>query len=161
MDLPAAAGTEGFTCTPETCHPACALEVIDDLLRASAAAHASEVDALLEFRWLVHRRQDAEAVVGLFCQLRRNMEERHYLNFYRLRRWLENQIEASIRLRRGDPERIVPLSLERYCIQAVRYHCLERVRENGEPLLSPRVSFSFRRRTKPVLGLLPSGQPAP
>ncbi len=149
MKLSPGEGPKGYYCTPATCHPACALAVIDDLLRAASAVRAEEVDALLDLRWLLHRREDAEAALQLFCTLRRSMEERHYLAFYRLRRWLENQIEACIRLRRGTPEKIVPLKIERYCLEAVRSCCLERVRGAGEPVLSAKVRFCFRCPAQP------------
>jgi hypothetical protein len=126
------------------------LEVIDELLRSKPAVRPQELDALLDLRWLLRHRQDAEAAVILFCSLRRNMEERHYLAFYRLRRWLENQVEAVIRLRRGEPEKIAPLKLERYCGEAVRFQCLESVREGREPLFCPRVKFVFRCAARTV-----------
>lgn len=143
MKLYPGEGVRGYTCTPATCQTRCALEAIDELLRKGTASR-EEVDKLLEMRWLLHQRKDAETALVLFCHLRRSMEESNYLAFYRLRRWLENQMEATIRIRRGEPERIVPLVLERYCLEAVRYHCLETAREAGEPLLSPKVTFKFR-----------------
>jgi hypothetical protein len=81
----------------------------------------------------------------LFCQLRRMMEERHYLSFYRLRRWFENQIEASVRIVRGTPERMVALKLNWYCLEAIRFQCLQAVRRPDEPVLAPRVRFEFRK----------------
>jgi hypothetical protein len=144
MKINPSEGLQGYTCTPESCNPRCALEVIDDLLRSKPTVRPQELDALLDLRWLLRHRQDAEAAVILFCSLRRTMEERHYLAFYRLRRWLENQVEAVIRLRRGEPEKIAPIKIERYCVEAVRFQCLESIRDGREPLFCPRVKFVFR-----------------
>jgi hypothetical protein len=122
--------------------------VVDSLLRSAESVSGAEVDALLDFRSLLHRSEDAEAIVNLFCELRRSLEGRHYLAFYRLRRWLENHIQANVRLCRGRPEQIVPLKLDRYCLEAVRYQCLKTAALNGHLILAPRVSFSFRHSTQ-------------
>lgn len=152
MNLQPVAGLKGYSCTPATCNPRCALDIIDGLLRSSSAVRAEELDALLDLRWLLRHRQDAEAALVKFCALHRAMEERHYLVFYRLRRWLENQVEAIIRLRRGEPERTTPLKLERYRLEAVRLQCLEAARQGREPLLCPRVEFVFRCSSRAALG---------
>lgn len=144
MKLTPVSGPGEYNCTPMTCDPGCALRVIDDLLRSRKGLPCDCVDALLDFRWLVRHRMDPEGVLKLFCKLRRSMEEQHYLGFYRLRRWLENQLEASIRIRRGEPERVVPLKIERFCIEAVHYQCLESARLPGEPLQAPRVTVRFK-----------------
>lgn len=131
-------------CLPATCRVACALEVIDGLLRAAGAVRGEEVDSLLDLRWVLRERTDAEAALALFCQLRRSMEERHYLAFYRLRRWLQNHIEVNVRLRVDDSGRTVGLKLERYCVEAIRHQCLHAGRAQGEPVKTPRVTFAFR-----------------
>jgi hypothetical protein len=120
------------------------LEIVDSLLHASGSVRGEEVDALLDLRSVLRRRQDAEAALNLFCQLRRAMEERHYLSFYRLRRWLENHIEVNVRVRRGELDRTTALRLDRYCIEAVRFQCLQSAIKPGEPLLAPKVHFYFR-----------------
>jgi len=137
-------------CTSTTCRLTCALEVIDELLQAQGTVRGEEVDALLDLRSLLRHRENAEAALALFCQLRRTMEERHYLAFYRLRRWLENQIEATVRIVRGAPERTAALRLDWYCLEPVRFHCLQSVRQLGEPVLAPRVRFTFRANTHQV-----------
>src|SRR5687768_2311013 len=128
--------TASCSCTPATCHATCALEVVDGLLRSAESVSGAEVDALLDFRSLLHRTEDAEAMLNLFCELRRSLESRHYLAFYRLRRWLENHIEANVRLCRGRPEQIVALKLDRYCLEAVRYQCLKTAALNGQLILA-------------------------
>lgn len=143
--LPAAPGA--LTCQAETCRSGCSLEVIDSLLRASGSVRGDEVDALLDLRSLLRRRQDAdaEAVLAAFCPLRRAMEARHYLAFYRLRRWLENHMEVHVHLAAEEGERVVPLRLERYCLEAVRVHSIQ-----GElgPTARGRVEFRFRQENR-------------
>src|SRR5688572_9129416 len=104
MNSPDTAVCAHSKCTFSNCRGTCALEVIDELLRTQGSVRGEEVDALLDLRCMLRRQEDAEAALTLFCGLRRTMEERHYLSFYRLRRWLENQIEASVRIVRGAPE---------------------------------------------------------
>ena len=144
--MPAAITDSSQTCmcTPATCHSVCALQVIDGLLREPQGVSGEQVDALLDFRFLLRHGSDAEAILKLFCQLRLGMEASHYLAFYRLRRWLENHIEAQVRLCRGLPEAMVPLKLDRFCLEAIRSQCLARALRPGQALLAPRVRFQFR-----------------
>src|SRR5262245_33942760 len=109
-------GQEG--CNPATCRVNCALDVVDGLLRAAGTVRAEEVAALMALGWLPHQRKNAEGVLGLFCQLRRTMEERHYLAFYRLRRWLENHIQVSVRASDDSAGQVAALKLDRYCLEA-------------------------------------------
>jgi hypothetical protein len=131
-------------CTPVTCQSGCALQVIDSLLREPQGVSGEQVDALLDLRFMLRHGHDAEAILKLFCPLRLAMESSHYLAFYRLRRWLENHIEAQVRVCRGLPETAVPLKLDRFCLEAVRSQCLAAALRPGERLLAPRVQFQFR-----------------
>jgi hypothetical protein len=131
-------------CDAATCRIACGLEVVDELLRNQSSVRGEEVDMLLDLRSAMRRREDAEGALTMFCQLRRAMEERHYLAFYRLRRWFEHQIEVNVRLARGGEERKTRLRMDWYCLEPIRFHCLTSVRQSGEPMLAPRVSFAFR-----------------
>ncbi|NWF86172.1 MAG: hypothetical protein HXY18_20370 [Bryobacteraceae bacterium] len=140
---PAPAATVPCACTPADCRERCAVEVIDGLLRAAGAVRGAEMDALLDLRWLLRRREDPEGVLALFCQLRRSMEERHYLAFYRLRRWLENHCYATVRLCAGGPERVSPVRLDRFCVEAIRGHCLQTALAPGELAGASRVRFHF------------------
>jgi hypothetical protein len=132
------------SCTVATCHESCALEVVDRLLQATGSVRGEEVDALLDLRWLLHRREDAEATLALFCKLRLAMEERHYLSFYRLRRWLENHLLLSIRPPGETRAHAVPVKLDRYCPEAVRARCLYCGLSRGELTGAGRASFVFR-----------------
>ena len=137
-------------CVPAACRTGCALEVIDGLLRAHGTVRGEEVDALLDLRWLLNHREDAEAALALFCTLRRTMEGRHYLAFFRLRRWLENHIQVTARPNSAAPSRHVPLALNNFCLEAIRSRCVLAARRPGEPLLGAKVSFSFKRLTQPA-----------
>jgi hypothetical protein len=132
------------TCTPATCEGSCALQVIDSLLRETHCVTGEHVDTLLDLRSLLRRGENAEAALNVFCQLRRAMEPKHYLALYRLRRWMENHIEAHVRPCRGRPESPVPLKLDRFCLEAVRVQCLKAALQPGQMLLAPRVRFGFR-----------------
>lgn len=134
-------------CVPSSCRTGCALAVIDELLRTQGTVRGEEVDALLDLRWLLNHREDAEAALAQFCTLRRAMEERHYLAFFRLRRWLENHISVTAWVSRNLPERKVPFALNNFCLEAIRSRCVLAARQPGEPLLGARVKFAF----KPVL----------
>lgn len=138
------------SCTVATCPFNCALQVVDSLLGAQRCVRGEEVDLLLDFRSLLRHGSDAEAVLDLFFRLRREMEPRHYVAFYRLRRWLENHILACVRITRNAEERTVPLVLNRYCVEAVRSGCVLRARQPHEPLLGARVRFEFRTPELPV-----------
>ena len=134
-----------FDCTVATCRPRCALEVIDGLLGLPrTAVSGEEVDLLLDLRWQLRRRTEAEAALRLFCDLRRRMETRHYLAFFRLRRWLENQVEAAVRVCPAADARAVPVKLDHFCVEAIRRVCLCASLGRGAVLLAPRLGFRFR-----------------
>ena len=92
---------ETAVCTALTCRWRCALEVIDELLGSPRdRVSGEEVDLLLDLRWQLGRRQEPETALRLFCDLRIRMENRHYLAFFRIRRWLENHLVAAVRFAR-------------------------------------------------------------
>lgn len=130
-------------CSVGTCHPKCSLEVVDELLSTPGAVKGEEVDLLLDFRSLLRARQDAEATLRVFCDLRRRLEQHHYLAFYRLRRWLENQIVAEARSLESGEIALVPLRLNFYCVEAVRRQCLCAALQQIVRLSMPRLRFSF------------------
>lgn len=131
-------------CAPSRCHWRCAPDVIDDLLCQPGAATAEEVDLLLELRSLLRHRAEGETVLRLFCDLRRRMETRHYLAFFRMRRWLENHLVAAVYpCPVAEPDR-VRVRLDHYCVEAIRRACLCVSLSSGVALLAPRVRFEFR-----------------
>ena len=132
-------------CVAETCRWRCALEVIDELLRGDReTVRGEEADLLLDLRWQLRQRTEAETVLRLFCDLRRRMERRHYLAFFRIRRWLENHVVAVARVCPAGETREVPVKLNYYCVEAVRRACLCASLGREAVMLAPRLGFVFR-----------------
>ena len=122
-----------------------ALEAIDELLGLPrAVVSGEETDLLLDLRWQLGRRTEAEAALRLFCDLRRRMEGRHYLAFFRLRRWLETQMVARVRACPAAAADEVAVRLDHYCVEAVRRACLCASLARGTVRLVPRLEFAFR-----------------
>ena len=80
----------------------------------------------------------------MFCDLRIRLENRHYLAFFRLRRWLENHLMASVRTCPAAEERTLPVKLDHYCVEAIRRVCLCASLGYGSVLLAPKLRFGFR-----------------
>jgi hypothetical protein len=131
-------------CVPATCHWRCALEVIDELLSERGAVSGEEADHLLDLRWQIRQGNDAEAVLRIFCDLRLRMEQRHYLAFFRIRRWLENHLTASVQVCPAAEPHFTQIKLDRYCVEAIRRVCLCAALGRGSVLLAPRVRFLFQ-----------------
>jgi hypothetical protein len=127
------------------CHWRCALSVIDELLSQRGAATGEETDLLLDLRWHLHGRTDANAALRTFCDLRLRMERRHYLAFFRIRRWLENHLVAVVRICPAAEARYVPVKLDNYCVEAIRRVCLCAGLQPGSVMLAPRLQFAFRK----------------
>ena len=131
------------SCTISACRLKCSLEVVDELLSTPGAATGEEVDLLLDFRSLLRTRHEAETTLRVFCDLRRRLEQRHYLAFYRLRRWLEKQMVAEVRSPSSAEIVRVPLRLDFYCVEAVRRQCLCIALQQGTDCSTPRLCFLF------------------
>ena len=137
---------------PLHCRWRCALEVIDELISQPGSVSGDEVDHLLEFRWKLSQRDDAEGALKLFCDLRLRIEQRHYLAFFRMRRWLENHLLASVSVCPEAKPQFVPVKLDHYCVEAIRRACLCAALRQGYVLLAPRLHFTFREVEKETLG---------
>ncbi|MEP6668748.1 MAG: hypothetical protein ABJF10_06325 [Chthoniobacter sp.] len=137
-------------CESSSCRQRCALEVIDELLREHEAISGEEADLLLDLRWHLRQGSDAEGTLRLFCDLRIRLEQRHYLAFFRLRRWLENHLVASVRLCPAAEPHLTPVKFDRYCVEAIRRVCLCAALGRGSVLLAPRVRFCFHDVTTQV-----------
>lgn len=136
-------------CAPAQCRWRCALEVIDELLSPRSGVRGEEVDLLLDLRWHLRQASDAEGALRLFCDLRLRMEQRHYLAFFRIRRWLENHLVAVVQTAPETPARVVPVALSFYCVEAIRRAMICAAgRQDG--LKSPRLAFAFRAAPKPA-----------
>lgn len=132
----------GVACEPAGCHWRCALEVIDELLAQPISGE--EMDRLLDLRWQIRHHGNAENTLRSFCELRLRMEPRHYLAFFRIRRWLENHVVAAVRSCPAAEARTVPVKLDHYCVEAVRRACLCAGLGPGTVMLVPRLAFAFR-----------------
>lgn len=127
------------------CRQRCALDVIDELLRSPRdRVSGEEVDLLLDLRWQLRQRKEAEAALRLFCDLRIRLENRHYLAFFRIRRWLENHLVAGVRVCPAADERELPVKLDHYCVEAIRRVCLCASLGYGSIMLAPKLRFAFR-----------------
>jgi hypothetical protein len=118
--------------------------VIDELISRPGSVSGDEVDHLLELRWKLGQRDDVEGALKLFCDLRLRMEQRHYLAFFRMRRWLENHLVASLSICPEAKPQLVPVKLDHYCVEAIRRACLCVALRRGCALLAPRLRFTFR-----------------
>lgn len=130
-------------CLTERCRPGCSLQVLGELLATPGAVTSEEADYLLDLHQLLSRRADAEQALRVFCELRRRLEQRHYLALYRLRRWLQNHILAEVQPSEDAAPIRVPLLLKCYCLEAVRRVCLCSALQTGLSLDWPRLRFRF------------------
>jgi hypothetical protein len=119
--------------------------VIDELLSRQGGVSGEDMDHLLDLRWHLHQEKDAEGTLRLFCELRLRMEQRHYLAFFRIRRWLENHLVAAVRTSPDAPAHHVPVALNFYCVEAIRRATLCAAGRQAA-LVSPRLSFGFRQK---------------
>ncbi|MDB6152381.1 MAG: hypothetical protein JWL90_834 [Chthoniobacteraceae bacterium] len=109
------------------------------------------MDRLLDLRWKLRQGRDAEGALRLFCELRLSMERRHYLAFFRIRRWLENHVVAAVRICPAAEPRFVPVKLNHYCVEAVRRVCLCAGVARDGVMLAPRLQFAFQNHLIPAI----------
>lgn len=136
-------------CEATVCRWRCAIEVIDELLSQHSLITGDEADDLLDLRWTLIQADDAEGTIRLFCAVRRRMEQRHYLAFFRIRRWLENHIVARVVLSSQAGEKQVRLKLDHYCVEAIRRSSLCVALQTGGVIDRPRLRFCFRQTQVP------------
>jgi hypothetical protein len=144
VSLPDCTTSYSSDCTPSHCRWRCALDVIDELISRPGSVSNDEVDSLLELRWKLGQGNDVEGALKLFCNLRLRMEQRHYLAFFRMRRWLENHLVASVNICPEAKPQFVSVKLDHYCVEAIRRACLCDALRRGCVLLAPRLRFAFR-----------------
>jgi hypothetical protein len=125
--------------------------VIDELLGEPGAVSGEDADLLLDLRWQIRQAANAENVLRLFCDLRLRLEQRHYLAFFRIRRWLENHLLASVRICPAAEPQQVRVKLDHYCVEAIRRVCLCAALGRGSVLLAPRLQFQFQPAAVPAL----------
>jgi hypothetical protein len=135
------------TCQPATCRWRCAIEVIDQLLIEPSIITDRDADDLLDLRSKLLNSDDAEGTLKLFCVVRRRMERRHYLPFFRIRKWLENHLVAAVILSPGANEQQVSLRLDHYCVEALRRAALCAALREGAVLDRPSLRFFYRQKS--------------
>ncbi|HEY0944911.1 MAG TPA: hypothetical protein VGD81_06570 [Opitutaceae bacterium] len=86
-------------------------ETLDGLLAEVPPSESALLDAALDLRHALGRREDAEAALNQLFSLRRLLDGRHYLAFYRLRCWLQRLIVVQARSHRGEAWQTFPLPL--------------------------------------------------
>ena len=145
--IPATSAPEAL----EACPLNHGLAVLDQLLAAiTREPDAAALDAVLDFRLLLARSDDdAETILQTFFQIRRLVEERHYLACFRFRRWLEGEYQAEVKLDRTQPVRPIPLRLDVATYLDLCARCAFDAAA-GE-LLTAWVRVSFAKVTTPVL----------
>ena len=99
-----------------------------------------EVDHLLELCWKLRQREDAEGALKLFCDIRLRMEQRHYLAFFRMRRWLENHLVASVSICPDAEPQFVPVARP---LLRRSYPTRLSVRGAAPGIRAPRAAFAF------------------
>lgn len=115
-----------------------------DLFLAELDPHETELfDAALDLRSLFASGTDASACVAQLYQVRHLLGGRHYLAFYRLRRWALRVVRMEVRAGRGEPwmRRDIPLDCARLD-EAINL-ALGSLAEAGAIPLSAQVRFAF------------------
>ncbi len=118
--------------------------MIDELLSQPGAASGEEADLLLDLRWKLGKSEDAAGALKLFCELRLRMEQRHYLAFFRIRRWMENHLLAAVRICPAAEGHSVPVKLDHYCVEAIRRVSLCAALGRSAVMIAPRLEFLYR-----------------
>ena len=116
--------------------------VVDQLLAAiTRERDAAALDVALDFRLLLASSTDADHILREFFRLREVVEEAHYLACFRLRRWLQSEIIAHVKLDRSQPVRQTPIKLDASTYRELCVRCAFDAAA-GERL-SPWVRVSF------------------
>lgn len=128
----------------QSCNSRRAMTVIDELLSQRSSITGDEADLLLDLRWTLGHGDDAEGTLRLFCELRLAMERRHYLALFRVRRWLERHVQASIYNASTKQTQFVGIKLDYYCVEAIRRASLCVAITNEAGITSSKLEFVFR-----------------
>ncbi len=126
-------------------HSRCEHTILDSLLAESGTADPALTDRLLDLKFTLLQRDDAQETLERFYRVRPRLEQGHYLASYRLRRWLERQIRVSVSPGRGYPAHTYSLSLTPPSLDAL-FASIRRVTLNEVHLLPggcPQIRFRF------------------
>src|SRR5690606_16387342 len=96
---------------------------LDLLLGELGTEDAQALDLALDLRSTIAAGADAGACVDLALRLRRALDGRHYLAFYRVRLWLQRLIVVQVRAWRGDDWKSYPLPLNSARIDEIKNAC--------------------------------------
>ncbi|EIQ00505.1 hypothetical protein OpiT1DRAFT_05050 [Opitutaceae bacterium TAV1] len=120
-------------------------ETLDGLLAEIGLEDATLMDCALDLRCLIQARQDARACFAQLCRLRAQLDGKHYLAFYRIRRWMKRLLAME-----SSPGRNVPWVRHELPLDCARpdeaeYQCLARWPADTHGCLSTgaRVRFVF------------------
>ena len=123
------------------------LAVLDQLMAGlHSETEGQALDLALELRFTLMESTDAEVIIRAFCQLRMHIEEAHYLACYRLRRWLEDKLQAIVSLDRCQPPLTLPVRLDHADISSIRKACLSAA-SPAKTVPAARVGFIFTPNT--------------
>jgi len=118
------------------------LAVTDQLLAAITRQNdGPALDVALDFRLLLAHARDADTVLREFFRLRAVIEERHYLACFRLRRWLEKELAALVKLDRTATARRIALQLDVRSYDALCARCTTRAAGAEPAPATARVQF--------------------
>jgi hypothetical protein len=130
-----------------TAHAPCPLNhglaVLDQLLAAiTFEGDAALLDLVLDFRLVLRQSGDADTILSEYFRVRDAAEERHYLACFRLRRWLESEFVAEVKLDRTQSPRLVPVRLDVGSYRQLCAHCAFAAIQDGLLTAWVRVQFS-------------------
>ena len=129
------------------------VSVVDQLLAAiTRGSNPTALDVALDFRLLLASSTDADTILREFYRLRAVVEEEHYLACFRLRRWLQAQIVAHVKLDRSQPTLQTSINLNAVSYRELCVRCAFEAAA-GEPISAwVRVNFTSSEGTLSVVG---------
>ena len=119
---------------------------LDLLLAELDARDTATFDAALDLRSRLAEGRDAEACLAKLFRLRALLDGRHYLAFYRVRRWVQRRLVAQVRGARNEPWQTRELPLDAARLDELTNSCLAPLADalTGELPFGARVRFAFR-----------------
>lgn len=117
---------------------------LDGLLAELDPRDAALFDAALDLRSALSDGHDATAALQRLFRLRALLGGRHYLAFYRVRRWINRLVVAHVRPGRAAPWRTVELPLDAARLDELTNTCLATLAIDGELSAGAHIRFDFR-----------------
>lgn len=146
------ATTTPVTATVSLCPFHDGAATLDGLLAEIDARDTATFDAALDLRSLLADGRDAEACLATLFHLRALLDGRHYLAFYRVRRWVQRRLVAQTRAARNEPWRTRELPLDAARLDELTNSCLAALaaESSGELPFGARVRFAFRENAPAI-----------